>query len=245
MKPTTKKSIHLALLVIIHLFLVQTQPAPHFGTKKPVPGQSLEKNIKFLMILTRHGARGPYKQSWVSDHWMTFDDSQIAQLTNVGKLQSWLNGFSIKKTYAEFLRTLDRSQLKIHARNTPRTKDSAVYFAKGLLEDFNGITHESLYRHLYDYDGTDLSGNKDQLINSSYTNWRSKSTSEDFAWENFDSPELTGDDTADLWEDKSTSLCKNYKREIEKVSKDGMVMDSELIKGFKQKLINDPQWREV
>jgi hypothetical protein len=245
MKLTVKSSIHLSLLVITHLFLVNSQPSPDIGTPKPVPGQSPEKKIKFLMILTRHGARGPYKQSWVSDHWMTFDDSQFAQLTEVGKLQSWLNGFNIKKTYAEFLRTLNRSQLKIHARNTSRTKDSAVYFAKGLLEDFNGITHQTLYRHLYDYDGTDLGGNKDQLINSSYTNWKSKSTQADFAWENFEFPELTGDDTAALWEDKSTSLCKNYKREIEKVSKNGTVMDSELIRGFKQKLVNDPQWREV
>lgn len=71
---------------------------------KDFPKTELEqkRDVKFLLVLMRHGARAVTKQSIWNNYFKTFKADEFGKLSNVGKNQAVLAGLNLKLNYPTF-----------------------------------------------------------------------------------------------------------------------------------------------
>jgi len=122
-----------------------------------------------VFAIFRHGARAPTKWSWMTECINSFQKEDITQLTNIGKNQSFNNGFNTRLCYPSLFKNFDAERdVKVYSRPIDRTKESAKSFLEGLENDFINVDMAKI-TDLYQF--RTVNDHDDQQLKNAYSEW--------------------------------------------------------------------------
>ena len=205
-----------------------------------------KRDVKFLLVLMRHGSRAVNRDSIWNSYFKTFKKEEYGLLNDVGRNQALLGGQNLHMQYPKFLKKLLVKHIKVEAKDIERTIDTAKGFADGLIINFRTLKEEKL-TNLNSFPPIHIEHNmenicfKVSLTKHLIYHLENKSTQDKTnpEW----NVEKTDVDGKSHWEDHTDNMCLMQKKIRENfIEHEAKIMDSKTVKAIKKILKTKPQF---
>lgn len=207
-----------------------------------------KRDVKFLMVLMRHGSRSVNDQSMWNKYFKSFHKKDYGKLSDVGKNQALLGGQNLKANYPKFLKGIKPKNIRIEAKKIERTEDTAKGFADGLIINFRtlqmkNLTNLNSFPPWYIYNRKKnycfkYTLTEDLIYHLRHTNTMAKTNPN---WK----VHLTCPTKSDCWEDHTDHLCtKVIKDRTAWIDKHDPML-TETVKAVKRVLKTTPQFSKM
>lgn len=181
-------------------------------------------------MISRHGARWVAKEGILSNTFQPVPNGEpyVGNMTPIGENQTFLNGISLRYTYAKFLEGITEKQIFKSAKNIGRVIKTTENIVDGVLKNFRNY-YGSLKDNHNSYPPLWKKANKDDLMKD-YESWTEHINSMDtkerdeYFGKKYDDIVQTGEGTEHVLDEDAHKFCPNiqskYKQKMEILNKE-------------------------